>query len=165
MPHGIRGVSVIGRQFGALTVTEEKKHHGRWCAVCQCSCGGTCTTEVRKLLNGRSSSCGCTHKKGSSRKHEPEYRAWRGMRERCHNQKNKNYMYYGGRGIVVCAEWRGRGGYSRFISDMGPRPSAKHSIDRIDNDGHYCKSNCRWATAAQQNSNRRCCKHRLHPAT
>lgn len=81
-----------------------------------------------------------------------EYFIWIGMRQRCENERNAAYKYYGGRGITVCSEWAD---YRRFISDMGRRPSPKHSIDRIDNDSGYRKDNCRWALRSVQTGNRR----------
>lgn len=75
------------------------------------------------------------------------------MIQRCHNERHKDYENYGGRGITVCDRWRNSVG--NFLSDMGPRPSRKHSIDRIDVNGNYEPANCRWATITQQNQNRR----------
>lgn len=73
------------------------------------------------------------------------------MINRCTNQNHSNYSRYGARGISVCAEWRSS--FERFLSDMGPRPSPSHSIDRIDNDRGYEPGNCRWATAREQGAN------------
>ena len=95
----------------------------------------------------------------------PERTAWYSMIQRCENEKNPGYHRYGGRGIRVCKRWRSSLG--AFLSDMGPRPSSDHSIDREKNDGHYscgkCEecvangwpANCRWATSEQQHGNKR----------
>lgn len=85
-------------------------------------------------------------------KNRAERLAWRGMQERCGNPTNKQYADYGGRGITVCARWAGN--FAAFLADMGPRPSG-HSLDRINNDGNYEPSNCRWATRLQQMNNTR----------
>lgn len=82
----------------------------------------------------------------------PGYKSWWGMIMRCTNPRNRKYRLYGGRGIQICDRWRLS--FDAFISDMGPRPSPKHSIDRIDNDGNYEPGNCRWATMKEQNLNK-----------
>ncbi len=91
---------------------------------------------------------------GSSRKGDsPEYKTWENMKARCHNPNAAGYQYYGGRGISVCAEWRGD--FSAFLQHIGPRPGIEYSVDRIDNDKGYAPGNVRWATRAQQHVNKR----------
>jgi hypothetical protein len=75
------------------------------------------------------------------------------MRRRCLDPKNKNYSLYGARGITVSKEWEGD--FMAFYRDMGPKPTKKHSLDRIDVNGNYCKENCRWATQSEQMKNTR----------
>ena len=82
----------------------------------------------------------------------PEYWVWVAMRSRCNSPSCAAYKHYGGRGIKICARWDD---FGAFLSDMGRRPSDKHSLDRIDVNGDYCPENCRWATQLQQVTNRR----------
>lgn len=83
----------------------------------------------------------------------PEWKAWRGMRERCSLESRKDWDKYGGRGIVVCDRWSNS--FENFFADMGLRPSSSHSLDRINYNGNYEKSNCRWATKTEQARNTR----------
>lgn len=83
----------------------------------------------------------------------PEYQAWSAMVQRCHNPKNPYYKYYGLRGIRVDPTWLGRGGFDAFIAHIGERPSTKHTIDRVENDGGYAPGNVRWATRRVQARN------------
>ena len=85
----------------------------------------------------------------------PEYGAWKNLFGRCYDPNNRWYHRYGGRGIRVCQRWSDREtGFAAFYFDMGPRPSPRHSLDRVDNDGHYEPGNCRWATVEEQNANK-----------
>lgn len=89
------------------------------------------------------------HKSGG--RSSPEYQAWASMRCRCVNQRDPHWPRYGGRGVSVCDSWAS---FEAFLADMGPRPSSTHSLDRVDNNGNYEPSNCRWATKAEQSRNR-----------
>lgn len=83
----------------------------------------------------------------------PEYGAWTNAKTRCFNAANAGYVHYGARGITMCDEWRNS--FEAFYAHVGPRPSAKHSLDRIDNGGDYAPGNVRWALPAVQQANKR----------
>jgi hypothetical protein len=96
--------------------------------------------------------CGWAHKKIHGQINTPEYVSWRHMKQRCSNPKRLDYTYYGARGITVCERWHL---FANFIDDMGLRPTIDHSLDRIDHNGNYELSNCRWATKLEQARNKR----------
>jgi len=153
---------ITGKQFGRLTVLSFD-HIGRGGAywLCRCECGEKPIVLSARLANGTTSSCGCLARdrwKASRTTHglskHPLYTTWVGMHRRCYDEADDSYPRYGGRGIRVCDGWHGSGGLRSFISDMGPKPSRRHSIDRIDVNGQYEPGNCRWATAAVQGANK-----------
>jgi len=129
-------------------------------ALFDCDCGKQHKCQIGAVKNGSIKSCGCLNRELSSERSKTHgmsktliYKTWNAMTERCLNKNHKDYKNYGGRGITVCEEWVGS--FERFYSDMGDKPSKKHSIDRIDNEKGYSKENCRWATNAEQNRNMR----------
>jgi hypothetical protein len=146
-------IALIGEKFGRLTIldilpSEKKNTSSRF--FCRCECGSTKTISSAAIKSGRTKSCGCLHRRAGGMSGTRVYNTWRGMMDRCYNSKNKRFDRYGGRGIIVADEWHD---FFAFYKDMGERPE-NTTLDRIDNNGAYCKTNCRWATHKQQNRNR-----------
>lgn len=149
-------IDLTGMKFWKLIaiVRTGTATNGNWkCPtwLCLCECGNMKTIKAPNLRSGVTQSCGCI-KRRHGMYGTPEYAAWNSMMRRCLNTKNRNYKDYGGRGITVCEEWKD---FTVFFRDMGKRPSPKHSLDRINNEGNYEPSNCRWATTKQQARNKR----------
>jgi hypothetical protein len=151
----LKRIDLTGRRFGRWRIdgyAGDTKWH------CTCDCGTHVVVSGQVLRRGHSKSCGCLRRelaKARSTKHgmtgTPEYRSWRNMKQRCFNPRRDRYEYYGGRGITPCEDWLS---FVPFFADMESRPEGC-SLDRIDPNGNYEPSNCRWATSQQQRQNRR----------
>lgn len=144
-----------GSVFSKLTtlspVSDKQSSYWR----CVCECGTETNASVTALKRGTKKDCGCVKRATASapvQKH-PLYATWSGIKTRTTNPNSAGYKNYGGRGIRLCDSWLKS--FKTFSSDMGPKPTPKHTIDRIDNDGDYEPKNCYWATADEQGRNTR----------
>ena len=153
-----RDEDLVGQRFGMLVVLHRsacgvnRRRHKMW--DCLCDCGRTISYVGYRLGKHKRPSCGCVASRQThGGTHRREYVVWKGMRVRCTKPWAINYPLYGGRGITICDRWRNS--FQAFLDDMGPRPSADHSIERIDNDRGYEPGNVRWATRVEQGRNKR----------
>ncbi len=136
-----------------------KGRYAYWTCKCQCVYGTIKDVAVSNLRNHSSKSCGCLlhecllqRNTSHGKRQTPEYTIWRSMRQRCEDSNSSGFYKYGLRGITVCKQWHD---FAVFYEDMGPRPSKKHSIERLDNEGNYTPDNCVWATSDVQSRNTR----------
>lgn len=127
----------------------------------KCDCGNVYSVDINSLTHNRSISCGCYKKQNKTNlkhgecingKWTKEYMTYRNILIRCYDIKCDRYKDYGGRGITMCERWLES--YENFLEDMGRRPEGNYSIDRVDNDGNYEPTNCRWATDIEQRNNK-----------
>ena len=160
---GLKGlIDLTGQRFGrwvVLSRSENNKNgHPRW--IVRCNCGASHVVRSELLRNGRSKSCGCLRDelaREASTKHghaindqrTREYNSWAMMRNRCESKNSTSWKNYGHKGVTVTDRWKGESGFQHFLLDMGPRPEGK-SLDRLDVEGNYEKSNCRWSTPLEQ---------------
>lgn len=158
----MKKANLLNQSFGNLTVISEyrkpnqKKAH--W--LCQCICGNTTIVTTSDLKRGHTKSCGCLKLKNNNKtsrksvKSNRQYNIWQGMKSRCFQPTNKDYKNYGGRGITVCNEWKDN--FMAFYEwSIANGYSDNLTIDRIDTNGNYEPSNCRWVDIKTQERNRR----------
>lgn len=150
-------LELAGKRFGRLVAVKDtgRRKQGQSVWLCLCDCGQISEVQSSNLRSGNTRSCGCLKadtclasfvKHGEAREsgQTVEYTTWWSMIARCRYPSTHAYPWYGGRGIKVCQRWSGTDGFKHFLGDMGRRPGDGWSIDRIDPDGDYEPSNCRW---------------------
>lgn len=147
-------IDLSGKQFGRWSVIKRTSRKKIVHYLCKCSCGTKREVLSVSLRNGKSVSCGCylpdKWAQGIRRVHRTTYISWSGMKQRCDYKGHIEYHRYGGRGISYVPRWKD---FSKFLSDMGPKPDGT-SLDRRDNNGMYCPENCKWSTKNEQSTNR-----------
>lgn len=144
---------LIGKKFGLLTVVarvgSDKKGQALW--YCKCACGGNTITNTYNLTSGITKGCGCLRGKKKDEVSDRVRNIWNNMKQRCTNPLNPNYKYYGGKGITICEEWYDIHKFNQWALLNGYADNL--TIDRIDNNGNYEPSNCRWVAHSDQMKN------------
>jgi len=155
-----RPKNLAGKPFGRLKAIEPhpvRSNAGRVRWICECSCGNETIVTSQNLITKHTKSCGCIQEKHNYASHEekhPLYEVWSGMKRRCYNPNKLSYKNYGGRGIIVCDEWRGSANtFINWALVNGWKEGLQ--IDRRDNDGNYCPENCRFVTPRKNILNQR----------
>ena len=144
----------VGDRFTRLTVVKDKLPEYK--VICVCDCGKVTSVCASNLLRGATKSCGCLRRESIHIKHGGKgtrlYRIWQAMKGRCNRETDKSYIYYGAKGIKVCDEWKDFSNFRDWSLDHGYTDNL--TIDRIDPNGNYEPTNCRWATEKQQQNNK-----------
>ncbi len=148
---------MVGFKSYRLTVigfAEQRRNGAYW--LCRCECGREKIIFAFHVRTGHTKSCGCWRDDFPGRRIHGKadtlmYKAWQGMWTRCTNPRATSFKYYGAKGVLVCDRWRR---FENFFEDMGERPAGL-SLDRIDPNGNYEPTNCRWATRSEQQKNKR----------
>lgn len=160
--------NLAGNTYGLLTVLDEhtKTHDGKTLWTCKCKCGNITRVIARDLKNGNTQSCGCLKLKTSNGKYNYKnskrlYTIYYGIKARCYKTSSPKYKDYGARGIIMCNEWLNS--FDSFCEwSLSNGYADNLSIDRIDNNGNYEPSNCRWATNTTQCTNTRATRFFTH---
>lgn len=168
----MRPLDLSGQRFGRLIALNPQPgcSASKRAWACACDCGGSVTVPTDALRRGGTRSCGCfkrevaaatakrrntVHGHNTLAVKSPTWRSWRAMHQRCRQASHRSFPDYGGRGITICARWSS---FENFLADMGER-SDDLTLDRIDVNGNYEASNCRWATRSEQQRNKRGLRH------